>query len=222
MNDIRVDSDGLLTHGPQLTWMDAVVNGVPVTPRSGKAVEVQALWYNTLRTLQFLAEKFGEKHIAEDYSQMAEKAKLSFNEKFWDSEKNCLYDVIDEFGRPDLSIRPNQIIVCALDFNLIDKEKANRIVDFVQNELLTPVGLRTLSPKDPRYQSKYVGGRESRDKAYHSGTIWPWLTGPFVTSYLKAKGYNDVQPELRFKQLHNAIISPANFSWRFRYNRRNM
>jgi predicted glycogen debranching enzyme len=191
MNDIRVDSDGLLTHGAQLTWMDAVVNGVPFTPRSGKAVEVQALWYNTLRTLQLLAEKFDEKHIAEDYSNMAEKAKTSFNEKFWDNERNCLYDVIDEFGRPDLSVRPNQIIVGALDFTLINKEKANHIVEFVQRELLTKAGLRTLPPKDPRYQSKYEDGRESRDKAYHSGTVWPWLTGPFVTSYLKAKGYND-------------------------------
>jgi predicted glycogen debranching enzyme len=191
MNDIRVDSDGLLAHGPQLTWMDAVVNGVPVTPRSGKAVEVQALWYNTLRTLQFLAEKFDEKHIADDYSHMAEKAKLSFNEKFWDPEKNYLCDVIDEYGHPDFSVRPNQIIAGALDFKLIDNEKANHVVDFVQAELLTHVGLRTLSPKDPRYKAKYEGGRESRDNAYHSGTIWPWLTGPFTTAYLKAKGYSD-------------------------------
>ena len=191
INGIRVDSDGLLAHGPQLTWMDAVVNDTPYTPRSGQAVEVQALWYNALRTLQLLAEKFGEKHIAQDYSSMAQKAKSSFNEKFWDSQKNCLYDVIDENGRPDLSIRPNQIIAGALDFTMLDKEKVNHVVDFVQQELLTHIGLRTLSPKDPRYQSKYEGGRESRDKAYHSGTIWPWLSGPLITAYLKAKGYND-------------------------------
>ena len=157
VNEIRVDEDGLLAHGPQLTWMDTVVDDAPFTPRSGKAVEVQALWYNALRVMQLLAEKFREKHIAEDYSKMAENAKTSFNNKFWDSENNCLFDVIDDSGNPDRSIRPNQIIVGALDFPLIDKEKANHVVDFVGAELLTPVGLRTLSPKDSRYKGRYEG-----------------------------------------------------------------
>jgi glycogen debranching enzyme len=180
--------------------MDAVVDGIPYTPRSGKAVEVQALWYNALQTLRLFAEHFGEVNIAKDYADLAEKAKSSFNDKFWDHERNCLFDVIDELGRPDRSIRPNQIIVGALDFSLVDKNRADMIVDFVQNELLTKVGLRTLSPKDSRYRAKYEDGRESRDRAYHSGTIWPWLTGPFTTSYLKAKGYND----------HNLKFASAN------------
>ena len=191
INEIRVDEDGLLAHGPQLTWMDTIVDGAPFTPRSGKAVEVQALWYNALRVMQLLAEKFGENRVADDYSKMAEVAKLSFSEKFWDSEKNCLFDVIDDSGNPDRSIRPNQIIVGALDFPLIDKEKANQVVDFVEAELLTPVGLRTLSPKDSRYKGRYEGDRPSRDRAYHSGSVWPWLTGPLTTAYLKAKGYED-------------------------------
>ncbi len=191
LNEIRVDSDGLLAHGPQLTWMDTIVDGAPFTPRSGKAVEVQALWYNTLRTMQLLAEKFGEKHISEEYSEMAIKTKNSFNDKFWDKDKSCLFDVINESGNPDTSIRPNQIIVGALDFSIIDKDRANQVVDFVQAELLTPVGLRTLSPKDSRYKGTYEGDRPSRDRAYHNGSIWAWLSGPLTTAYLKAKGYQE-------------------------------
>ena len=191
MNNIRVDADGLLAHGPQLTWMDTIVDDAPFTPRSGKAVEVQALWYNALLTMKLLAEKFGEPHIAEEYSNMATNAKNSFNGKFWDKERNCLFDVITDSGAPDSSIRPNQIIVGALDFSIIDSDRANRVVDFVQAELLTPVGLRTLSPKDPRYKGRYEGDRPSRDRAYHSGTIWAWLTGPLTTAYLKAKGYQE-------------------------------
>ncbi len=191
MNNIRVDADGLLAHGPQLTWMDTIVDDAPFTPRSGKAVEVQALWYNALLTMKLLAEKFGEPHIAEEYSTMATNAKNSFNGKFWDKERNCLFDVITDSGAPDSSIRPNQIIVGALDFSIIDSDRANRVVDYVQAELLTPVGLRTLSPKDPRYKGRYEGDRPSRDRAYHSGTIWAWLTGPLTTAYLKAKGYQE-------------------------------
>jgi predicted glycogen debranching enzyme len=190
LNGIYVDDDGLLAHGPQLTWMDTIVDGAPYTPRAGKAVEVQALWYNALCTMNLLAEKFGNKNLANEYYEMSEKAKNSFNMKFWDNQQNCLFDVLGESG-PDSSVRPNQVIVGALDFDLIDKEKSNKVVDFVQRELLTPVGLRTLSPKDSRYKGSYSGGRESRDRAYHSGSIWPWQTGPFVTAYLKAKGYTD-------------------------------
>ena len=108
LNGIHVDNDGLLAHGAQLTWMDTVVDGLPFTPRSGKAVEVQALWYNTLRIMRLLAERYGENRIAEEYSKMAEQAYYSFNEKFWDKEKNCLFDVITESGIPDFSVRPNR------------------------------------------------------------------------------------------------------------------
>jgi predicted glycogen debranching enzyme len=190
-NSIHVDSDGLLAHGPQLTWMDTIVDGSPFTPRSGKAVEVQALWYNALKTMQLLAGKFGERNLAEEYFKMAVKARDSFNDKFWDKEKSCLFDVITDSGIPDASIRPNQIIVGAMDFRVIDTERANLVVDFVQAELLTPVGLRTLSPKDSRYKGTYEGDRPSRDRAYHNGSIWPWLTGSLTTAYLKAKGYQE-------------------------------
>lgn len=203
VNNIRVDGDGLLAHGPQLTWMDTIVDDAPFTPRSGKAVEVQALWYNTLQTMQLLAERFGEKHIADEYSEMAIKAKKSFNDKFWDNEKRCLFDVITDSGDPDKSIRPNQVIVGALDFSIIDKDRANQVVDFVQDELLTPVGLRTLSPKDSRYKGRYEGDRPSRDRAYHNGSIWAWLSGPLTTTFLKAKGYQEANIQFA---LNNFII----------------
>jgi glycogen debranching enzyme len=190
MNGIHVDRDGLLAHGPQLTWMDTVVDGAPFTPRSGKAVEVQALWYNALRTMQLLAEKYGEKSKAADYSNMAKDAKLSFNSSFWNSQRNCLYDVINEIGEPDLSTRPNQLVAGALDFPIVDKERAGYVVDFVASELLTPAGLRTLSPRDTRYKGRYDGDRPNRDRAYHNGSIWAWLTGPLTTAYLKSKGYS--------------------------------
>jgi len=206
-NNIHVDGDGLLAHGPQLTWMDTIVDGAPFTPRSGKAVEVQALWYNALRTMELLAEKFGEEQTAENYSQMAMNAKKSFNEKFWNKERSCLFDVLTDSGDPDLSIRPNQIIACALDFSIIDSERANQVVDFVQEELLTPVGLRTLSPKDSRYKGKYEGDRPSRDRAYHNGSIWAWLSGPLTTAYLKAKGNQEQNIQLAFNYFINPLLT---------------
>jgi len=185
---IRVDADGLLSHSAQLTWMDATVNGEAVTPRAGKAVEVQALWYNTVKIMELLANRFGEKDEAERFSQMAEKAKESFAEKFWNIEKNCLFDVVNEQCN-DLSLRPNQIIAVALNFTMLDNIKNEKIVDTVCHELLTPYGLRTLARNDPRYVGEYVGDRRSRDKTYHNGTVWPWLLGPFTTAFLKTKGY---------------------------------
>ncbi|MEM3700459.1 MAG: amylo-alpha-1,6-glucosidase [Candidatus Bathyarchaeia archaeon] len=195
---IRLDTDGLLAHNPQLTWMDAVVDGQPVTPRGGKAVEVQALWYNALMVMEILASKFKEKGEAEKYANLAEKAKTSFVEKFWNAEKNYLFDVVGE-NEKDSSLRPNQIIAVALDFTMLDKPKSEKIVDAVQHELLTPYGLRTLAKSDPKYVEVYSGDRRSRDKAYHNGTVWPWLLGPFTKAYLKTKSYTDFRREYALK-----------------------
>jgi predicted glycogen debranching enzyme len=195
---IRLDADGLLSHNPQLTWMDAVVDGQPATPRGGKAVEIQALWYNALKIIELLANKFKEKSEAEKYAHIAEKAKESFVEKFWNAEKNFLFDVISE-NEKDSSLRPNQIIAVALDFTMLDKAKSEKIVDVVQRELLTPYGLRTLARNDQKYVGVYAGDRRSRDKAYHNGTVWPWLLGPFTKAYLKAKGYADFRREYAVK-----------------------
>ncbi|MGB9960403.1 MAG: amylo-alpha-1,6-glucosidase [Candidatus Bathyarchaeales archaeon] len=197
--NIRVDGDGLLLHGPQLTWMDTVVDNQPLTPRAGKAVEVQALWYNMLKTLEFLAKKFKEEGEAEKFAHLAENAKKSFNEKFWNTGKNCLFDVVDEIGSGDASIRPNQIIAVSLDFTMLDSLKSEKIVDLVHKELLTPYGLRTLARSDPRYVGVYFGDRRSRDKAYHNGTVWPWLLGLFTTAFLKTKGYADFRREYALK-----------------------
>ena len=207
---IRVDGDGLLSHGPQLTWMDVAVDGQPVTPRAGKAVEVQALWYNALRTMEFLANRFGEKGEAEKYAQMAEKARKSFVEKFWNPERNCLFDVISEHGK-DSSLRPNQIIAVALDFTMLGNDKKGRIVDVVQRELLTPYGLRTLARNDPSYIRVYEGDRKSRDRAYHNGTVWPWLLGAFTTAFLKTKGYAESRREYALKNFLTPLFTRQAF-----------
>ncbi|MGF3522545.1 MAG: amylo-alpha-1,6-glucosidase, partial [Candidatus Bathyarchaeia archaeon] len=173
-----------------LTWMDAEVEGKAVTPRAGKAVEIQALWYNALKTVQLLAQRFGEEKLSENCSVLAEKCKKSFNEKFWNSERHCLFDCITDFD-VDNSLRPNQIFAVSLEFGVLDAEKRSRVVNVVQRELVTPYGLRTLERTHPDYKGAYVGDRQSRDRAYHNGTVWPWLIGPFITAYRKAKGYTN-------------------------------
>ena len=188
---IKVDSDGLLAHGPQLTWMDAVVKSKAVTPRSGRAVEIQALWYNALKTMEILASHFGEKAEAEKYAVMAEKTKQSFLEKFWNSKVNCLFDVVHDDGSVDTSIRPNQIVAVALDFSMLSKERSEQVVNIVWRKLLTPYGLRTLSAGDAHYRGRYVGDWNERNLAYHNGTAWPWLLGPFITAFLKVKNYEE-------------------------------
>jgi predicted glycogen debranching enzyme len=195
---ISVDSDGLLSHGPRLTWMDTAIDDQPVTPRTGKAVEIQALWYNTAKIMELLAIKFGERDEAEKYAQTAEKARKSLIEKFWNPEKNCLFDVVSEHGE-DASLRPNQIIAVALDFTALDYGKNEKIVDVVRRELLTPFGLRTLAKNDPKYIGSYTGDRRSRDAAYHNGTVWPWLLGPFTKAFLKTKGYAEYRREYALK-----------------------
>jgi len=207
---IYVDNDGLLSHGPQLTWMDAAIDGQPTTPRGGKAVEAQALWYNALKTMELLAKRFKEGSDAEKYVQMAEKTRKSFTEKFWNSEKNCLFDVISEYDKDD-SLRPNQIIAVALDFTMLDDAKNEKIVNVVHNELLTPYGLRTLARNDPRYIGVYAGNRRSRDKAYHNGTAWPWLLGPFTTAFLKTKVYAEYRREYALKNFLSPLFTEQNF-----------
>jgi predicted glycogen debranching enzyme len=196
--NIHLNDDGLLLCDPQLTWMDATVDGQPVTPRVGKPIEVQALWYNALKIMKLLASKFNERSEAEKYSQMAENTRKSFVEKFWDSEKSYLFDVVSEHSKDD-SLRPNQTIAIALDFSMLDNSKSEKIVDVVHRELSTPYGLRTLARNDPKYIGVYSGDRRSRDKAYHNGTVWPWLQGPFTTAFLKAKGYADYRREYALK-----------------------
>ena len=188
--NIHVDDDGLLYSGQpgvQLTWMDARLGDWVVTPRTGKAVEIQALWYNALRLMEQLAAKFGNTEANKNYATMADKARASFNRMFWNEEADCLYDVINGDLR-DASIRPNQILAVSLTNSMVTSRRARSILSTVERELLTPLGLRTLSPTDANYIGHYEGDPRSRDGAYHQGTVWPWLMGPFITAYVKTFG----------------------------------
>ena len=186
---IRVDDDGLLLAGEpgvQLTWMDAKIGDWVVTPRTGKPVEIQALWYNALRTMEQLAGKFRDKKRQSAYKAMADKLSDNFGQ-FWNQDTNCLYDVINGDLR-DGSVRPNQVFAVSLPFPLIEAERAKAVVGKIETELLTPYGLRTLSSHDANYIGHYAGDPRTRDSAYHQGTVWPWLMGPFVTAYLNVHG----------------------------------
>jgi predicted glycogen debranching enzyme len=187
---IRLDADGLLAAGEadtQLTWMDARVSGRAVTPRCGKAVEIQALWYNALRVLADLARRLGHDSDGAHYDELAQGARASFAPLFWNESGGCLYDVVNGEER-DAAIRPNQILATSLRHTMLSREMAARVVETVRRHLLTPYGLRTLSPSDPRYRGRYEGDPASRDGAYHQGTVWPWLMGPFLTAYIELNG----------------------------------
>jgi predicted glycogen debranching enzyme len=187
---IHLDDDGLLYSGEpgvQLTWMDARVGDRVVTPRQGKPVEIQALWYNALRVMEDLTERFDEPDARHEYGAMADKARASFNDLFWNEQIGCLYDVINDETR-DASIRPNQVIAISLTNTMLTHERAASILSVIERELLTPRGLRTLSPSDHDYIGHYEGGPGSRDGAYHQGTVWPWLIGPYLTAYSKTFG----------------------------------
>jgi predicted glycogen debranching enzyme len=186
--NIHMDDDGLLYSGEdgvQLTWMDAKVGDWVVTPRRGKAVEIQALWYNALRVMEDLARRFGDEERQNLYALMAEKTHQNFNKCFWNEAEGCLYDVIDGDCR-DASIRPNQIFALSLPYSMLSEDKSKRVVGVVERDLLTPYGLRSLAPNDRQYRGRYTGDSVSRDGAYHQGTVWAWLMGPFITAYIKA------------------------------------
>jgi predicted glycogen debranching enzyme len=190
---IKVDTSGLLSSGEegvQLTWMDAKVGDWVVTPRRGKPVEIQALWYNALCIMADLANRFGDEQGQKRYRNMATVASWGFNRLFWNENTGCLYDVTNG-APPDPSIRPNQIFAVSLTHSMLSPERAKRVVEKVKEHLLTPYGLRSLAPTDPRYRGRYTGGPTERDGAYHQGTVWPWLMGPFLTAYVKVNGGND-------------------------------
>jgi predicted glycogen debranching enzyme len=187
---IKLDPTGLISSGEpgvQLTWMDAKAGDWVVTPRHGKAVEIQALWYNAVCTLADIAGRLGDETARKRYDGMAALTKRSFNRLLWNEKGGYLYDVVSS-GPPDASIRPNQIFAVSLPHSMLAPERAKQVVNVVQQHLLTPYGLRSLAPSDPQYRGRYTGDRVSRDGAYHQGTVWPWLIGPFITAYLKVKG----------------------------------
>lgn len=187
---IQVDDDGLLTAGDpttQLTWMDAKSGGIAFTSRWGKAVEIQALWFNALNVIADMAEFRGDKPARDRYRLAAERAKTSFNDQFWNESKNCLYDVVNAEGKDD-AVRPNQIFAISLTYPILEEIHWSAVIDTVEKELLTPYGLRSLSPRDPKYRGIYKGGPFERDSSYHQGTVWAWLIGHFADAYARVKG----------------------------------
>lgn len=188
--NIHVAIDGLLyagETGQQLTWMDARVGNWVVTPRMGKPVEVQALWYNALQILAALQQQANRQADSDKTGGFAAKAKQSFIKQFWFNEGNYLYDVIDENGEPDASVRPNQLFAVSLPFALLEGAQAEAVLAIVTRHLYTSVGLRSLAPNDARYVSLYGGTPYARDAAYHQGTVWSWLIGPYADALLKVK-----------------------------------
>jgi len=194
---IKLDANGLLNSGEagvQLTWMDAKVGDWVVTPRRGKPVEIQALWYNAVCIMEDLAVRLGDEAGRKRYNSMAALTKWSFKRLLWNEKGGYLYDVVNG-APPDASIRPNQIFAVSLPHSMLSPERAKQVVDIVQQYLLTPYGLRSLAPSDPQYRGRYTGDGRSRDGAYHQGTVWPWLMGAFITAYLKVNDRSE--PALR-------------------------
>jgi predicted glycogen debranching enzyme len=191
---IRLAQDGLLCAGEPglaLTWMDARVNDHAMTPRIGKPVEVNALWHNALEIAARLFERAGEANRGEYWRRLASKAKSAFNQRFWHEAGGYLCDVVDpdgQSGAVDASLRPNQLLAISLTYPVLDTHRWAAVVEACEKNLLTPMGLRSLAPGSPGYSPRYQGNVEQRDSAYHQGTVWPWLLGPFVTAYVRTHG----------------------------------
>jgi len=191
--EIYVDDDGLLSAGnehTQLTWMDADGGDGPVTSRHGKAVEINALWYNALCIAADFAGQLDQAEAAANFTERADQTRTSFLNSFWDEQLGYLYDCITD-GHPDSSLRPNQVIALALPYGLASDEQGAQIMRHIAEKLLTPYGLRTLSPDDPDYRGVYFGDQHARDSTYHQGTVWPWLLGPYITAYVKLHGLSE-------------------------------
>ncbi|HEX6832199.1 MAG TPA: amylo-alpha-1,6-glucosidase, partial [Rudaea sp.] len=187
---IGVDaSDGLLRQGApgyQLTWMDAKVGDWVVTPRRGKAVEINALWYNALCLLAQWLRDFGEDAAsADDVSTHAERARASFNARFWNAQTGCLFDVVDGEHGDDPACRPNQVFAISLRHSVLERDRWDAVMHAVSERLLTPYGLRSLAPGHPDYKPRYFGDLKARDAAYHQGTVWAWLIGPYIDAWRK-------------------------------------
>ena len=192
---IYMEDDGLIHAGSgldQITWMDVRVGDWVATPRHGKPVEINALWYNALRIMESLCEKFDEDASA--YRTRAEQVKESFNAKFWDSSNQCLFDVVDG-DEPDDHIRPNQIYAVSLPFSLLPEEQEKAVVALVEKELFVGCGLRSLAPDHPDYHGIYCGALAKRDAAYHQGTAWGFLLGGFFSAYMKVNHHSSSAAE---------------------------
>lgn len=200
---IYMDEDGLIHAGggfDQVTWMDVRVGEWVVTPRHGKPVEISALWFNALKVMEKLSKKFGED--SSEYLELAEKVKISFNEKFWNEKDKCLYDVVSDEGN-DNKIRPNQIWAVSLPYTMLDRDKERMVVETVISKLYASYGLRSLSMDHPEYIGEYKGKLRDRDAAYHQGTTWAFPLGGLITAYVKVNDYSKESIEYA-----NKLIDP--------------
>lgn len=209
---IYMDKDGLIHAGSdldQVTWMDVRVDGYVVTPRHGKPVEISALWYNALKVMENLAERFGDNQYKRKMTDLSERVKKSFVKRFWNEKAGCLFDVVDETGRDGKTIsdndaiRPNQIWTVSLPHTMLDKDKEKAIVKVVLTKLYTDFGLRTLPINDPDYHGKYEEALHDRDMAYHQGTVWAFPLGGFIEAYLKVNDYSE-----KAKETARVLLTP--------------
>lgn len=200
---IHMDTDGLIHAGSeldQITWMDVRFDDVVVTPRHGKPVEINALWYNALSVTKLLSERFGDREETEHTKRLLSLVEGSFEKRFWNAEKGCLFDVVDEIKdgkiRQNAQIRPNQIYAVSLPFTCLSKEKEKAVFDTVHEKLFAGVGLRSLACEDAEYHGFYVGQLHDRDRAYHQGTAWGFLLGGYITAYFKVYGNDNKTREI--------------------------
>jgi len=193
--NIHMRDNGLIyadAPGKSLTWMDAVVNGTPVTPRRGFDVEINALWYNAVCFSLEMARIEKDKKAIKEYEPLAELIKKSFLDLFWDEKLGYLADYVNDDEGKNTFVRPNMVIAVSLPYSMLDKEQMKKVLDVADKELVTTRGLRTLSPGNKLYRGTYKGNQEERDNAYHQGTVWPWLYGPFCEGWLKVYGQQGV------------------------------
>ena len=193
--NIHMRENGLIyadAPGKSLTWMDAVVNGTPVTPRRGYDVEINALWYNAVCFSLEMAKIEKDKKFIREYENLAEQIKKSFLDLFWDEKLGYLADYVNDEEGKNTFVRPNMVIAVSLPYSMLDKEQMKKVLDIADKELVTIRGLRTLSPGNKLYHGAYKGNQEERDNAYHQGTVWPWLFGPFCEGWLKVYGQQGV------------------------------
>jgi len=194
--NISMRENGLIyagATGKSLTWMDAVVNGIPVTQRKGYAVEINALWYNAVCFTLELAKQNKDRKFVKEYENLPLLIDNSFHDMFCDNQKGYLADYVNDDEGKNYYVRPNMVIAVSLPYSMLTKDQMKRVLDIADKELVTPRGLRTLSPGNPFYKGTYQGNQEERDKAYHNGTVWPWLLGPFCEGWLRVYGQQGVQ-----------------------------
>jgi predicted glycogen debranching enzyme len=192
---IQMRENGLIyadVPGKALTWMDAVVSGRPVTPRNGYAVEIEALWYNAVCYSLDCARVSKDRAFVKEWEKMPELIRTSFIDIFWDEEHGFLADYVNDQEKRNMLVRPNMVIATSLPYTMLSKEQMKRVLDIANRVLVTPRGLRTLSPGEEGYSGIYSGNQDQRDKACHQGTVWPWLIGPFCDGWLRVYGEGGV------------------------------